>query len=139
MVAIPPRGRSVSRSGSRTTCRAVIAAGPSGSDDTADQVVVVRLRDPHANDLAGGHVAAGGVVDEETAVDLGGLRRQTPLEEVLGLLAGALDDRLDGPPGERPVLIPRDRPLERKEKIPSTLLLLRGHRVEERLGGRSWL
>src|SRR6266536_3717181 len=136
---MPPRGRSVSRSGSRTTCRAVIAEGPSGSDDPADQVVVVCLRDPHAYDLAGRDVAAAGVVDEETAVDLGGLRRQKPLEEVLRLLAGALDDRLDGPSDERPALLPRDRPLERKEKIPSTLLLLRGHPVAQRLGGRSRL
>src|SRR6266508_357537 len=108
IVTMPSRGRSEARRGSRTT-RMGISRGYASlqskvqrpkrsADDSADEVVVVGVRDPDADDVARCDVATAGVVDQEAAVDLGRLRANPPFEQAFGLVARAFDDRFEGLP-----------------------------------------
>src|ERR1700682_4764332 len=97
MVALPPRGRSVARSGSRMTWRGPVTTPgsrertgrwrPQSGNHGSDEVIVVGLRDAHRNDGTGFQKPPSGVVDEESPVDLRSLGAHAPLEEVFRLLA----------------------------------------------------
>src|SRR5262249_33979138 len=122
MVTIPARGRSDARKGSRMTCIVLDVSDPLSAlrslsrDDRADEVIFVCLDDPDTDNSARPHRPTGGVVDQETAVDLGRLRTQPPFEQVIALIAGSFDEGLDDLPAESPVLLARDRLLKRKKE-----------------------
>src|SRR5438067_557010 len=64
--------------------------------DTADEIVRMRVTDGHARErrqIARQQIDA--VIDQQTAVDLRRLSGETTLEQMLGLLARAGDDRVE--------------------------------------------
>src|SRR5262249_4288022 len=101
-------------------------------DGTGD-VVVERFLDPYGDDVAGREITFPGVRDQEAPVDLGRLRPQPALEQVLVLLGRSLDDRRDLAAAQGAQPPARDRPLEREQEVLPALLLLRRHRIAERL------
>src|SRR5262249_1986676 len=129
---------SLERSGSRMTCMRTAAAS-ARSDDPADHVVIVGRGDSDGDEVAGRNLAASRVVDQKTPVDLRSLRAEPPLEEMLRLLARPLDERLDRLAAQGAVLLPGDRALERQQKVPAAVLLLRGHGIAKRLRRRAGL
>src|ERR1051326_9423338 len=66
-------------------------------DHRADEIVRMRVRDLDAcerGQILREEIDA--VVDEEASVDLGGLSDETSFEQMLGLVADAGDDRVEG-------------------------------------------
>src|SRR5258708_32470572 len=85
-----------------------------GAHDAADQVVVARLLDLHAHDLAGARLAA---VDVDLAVDLRRLPHPAPLEQQVGLVGGAFDEPVLLPAHERLLMRAADLPLQAEQLL----------------------
>src|SRR5947209_4132920 len=97
------------------------------------------LADTDRDDVAGSDVAPTGVVDQEPSVDLRSLRAQAPLEKIVGLGAGALDEGFKDAALQGAVFLAGDRLLDRKQERPAPFLFLVRDGVAERLGGRARL
>ena len=104
------------------------------SDDLPDEVVGVRLGDRHAHDLPDArHPALGHLVDEDAAVDLGGLRRQPPLQEEIRVGRGPFEEHVEGFAALRAVLRKGDLLLDFHQTVAARRFFFEWNRVPERL------
>src|SRR6185295_18012903 len=147
MVPTPPRGRSLLAYASWTTCmegsgehggggHPLRVPYTGGADEMSHQVIREGFGDLHLDERSG---RRGAVVDQHAAVDLRRLPGVPALQQVLRLLADALDQHRH-PPAHQPLpLRERDRPLRLQELAqPAALRVLR-HAAREGGAGRTVL